>query len=102
MVDVMNNSSRTGDYSLIETGKLKPTIKDGKLHLTVMAESINKLSKPAAKTFAYDQRFNHGMQTAGIEQETGPMPVNDKGTPVEGQSDKHSHYAVTFKLTPGL
>jgi hypothetical protein len=101
-MDIMSKKSKSEDYSVVTVGPLKPHEKDGKHHLTIMAESINLLQKTGAKAFAYEQRFSRGLGNAGIEIDTGPITVDSKGKPVPGQSKDHTHYAVTYKFTPGI
>jgi len=91
--------------SLVTKGDLEPRRDGNELYLAVASKYARLLGGTEAKNVAYDARYDHGFESAGIEKFEGPLPINGEGQRAEGLRSKNEGYArwaVVFKLTRGI
>jgi hypothetical protein len=80
----------------------KGEILNGKLYVTLKGKSPGALQTLEAKTLAYNERYTHGVGTAGIEAVGPPWPCNAAGEAYAPGRDKTvDHYRALYKLTAG-
>ena len=83
---------------IIKKGDLKPRTEEGCLYIAVEGGSPAELSGLDAKKLAWNERFNHGFGTAGIEGWRAPFPIE---TPKDSKKAA-TKYAIVFRIVPSL
>lgn len=84
------------------------TLSTNTLHVIIEGPNPEEVTSAAARSLAYKERLNHGMERAGISQEGGPFAVDCKtGEPPINAADiaarkEDLRYRQVFKITLAL